>query len=157
MKPKIHPTFYTNAKIICSCGNTWIGGSTKQVLHTDLCYNCHPFYTGEQRIIDTEGQVDRFMKKLSARQKHLETQTVRRESHKPTNLSISELGLDKRAAAALEAAGLHTIGEVVAKLQKDGDSGLLDLPAFGRKSLIDTKRQIRALGVDLAGGSEAES
>jgi large subunit ribosomal protein L31 len=64
MKPKIHPTYYPNAKVICACGNTWTTGSTKQVIHTDLCSKCHPFFTGEQRIVDTAGQVDRFIKRL---------------------------------------------------------------------------------------------
>ena len=71
MKPDIHPVFYTDTTVICACGNTWTTGSTKKVIHTDVCSNCHPFYTGEQRIVDTEGQVDRFYKKLQARQQYL--------------------------------------------------------------------------------------
>jgi large subunit ribosomal protein L31 len=64
MKDGIHPTYYPDAQIICACGNTWTTGSTKKVIHTDVCNKCHPFYTGEQRIVDTAGQVDRFMKRL---------------------------------------------------------------------------------------------
>ncbi len=64
MKDNIHPKFYTNAVVICACGNTWTTGSTRPELHTDVCSACHPFYTGEQRIVDTAGQVDRFMKRL---------------------------------------------------------------------------------------------
>lgn len=64
MKPKIHPTYYPNAKVICACGNTWTTGSTKEIIRTDLCSKCHPFFTGEQRIVDTAGQVDRFIKRL---------------------------------------------------------------------------------------------
>ncbi|MCC7353786.1 MAG: 50S ribosomal protein L31 [Anaerolineae bacterium] len=64
MKAKIHPKYYPNAKVICACGNTWTTGSTKELIRTDLCSNCHPFYTGEQRIVDTAGQVDRFIKRL---------------------------------------------------------------------------------------------
>lgn len=65
MKPGIHPT-YQDATVICSCGNTWNTRSTKPLLRIDLCPNCHPFYTGEQRIVDTAGQVERFMKRLEA-------------------------------------------------------------------------------------------
>ena len=64
MKEKIHPKYFPQAKVICACGNTWTTGSTKEVIHTDMCSKCHPFYTGEQRIVDTEGQVDRFYKRL---------------------------------------------------------------------------------------------
>jgi large subunit ribosomal protein L31 len=58
MKQGIHPTYYTDAQVICACGNTWTTGSTKKVIHTDVCYKCHPFYTGEQRLVDKEGQVN---------------------------------------------------------------------------------------------------
>ena len=64
MKPKIHPKYYPDAKIICACGNTYTTGSTSPELKVDICSQCHPFYTGEQRIVDTAGQVDRFMKRL---------------------------------------------------------------------------------------------
>ncbi len=64
MKTGIHPKYYPEAKVTCSCGNTWTTGSTQPEIHTDVCSACHPFYTGEQRIVDTAGQVDRFMKRL---------------------------------------------------------------------------------------------
>ncbi len=65
MKKGIHPTFYTDAQVICACGNTWTTGSTRKMIRTEVCRKCHPFYTGEQaRIVDTEGQVDRFYKRL---------------------------------------------------------------------------------------------
>ena len=72
MKEETHPTFYPEALIVCACGNTWKTGSTMKEIHTDVCSNCHPFFTGEQRIVDTEGQVDRFYKKLQARQDYIE-------------------------------------------------------------------------------------
>jgi len=64
MKKGIHPKFYTNAKVICACGNTFITGATKKEIRTDVCSACHPFFTGEQRIVDTAGQVERFMKRV---------------------------------------------------------------------------------------------
>src|SRR5437868_14389469 len=66
MKPNIHPTL-VKAKVICACGHTWETLSTRDVLKTDLCSNCHPFYTGEMRIVDTAGQVERFMRRMGAR------------------------------------------------------------------------------------------
>ena len=68
MKANTHPTYYPAAKVICSCGSTWLTGSTVAEIRTDVCSTCHPFYTGEQRIVDTAGQVERFMKRLERRQ-----------------------------------------------------------------------------------------
>ncbi len=64
MKPKIHPKYYPTARIICACGNAWNTGATVPEIKVDVCSACHPFYTGEQRMVDTAGQVDRFMKRL---------------------------------------------------------------------------------------------
>jgi large subunit ribosomal protein L31 len=64
MKKGIHPEYYPQAKVICACGNTWTTGSTKPVIHTDVCSACHPFFTGEQRIVDAEGHVERFIRRL---------------------------------------------------------------------------------------------
>ncbi|HBY99567.1 MAG TPA: 50S ribosomal protein L31 [Chloroflexi bacterium] len=66
MKKNIHPTYYPDALVVCSCGNTFRTGSTVKEIRTDLCSNCHPFYTGEQRIVDSAGQVERFMRRLEA-------------------------------------------------------------------------------------------
>jgi large subunit ribosomal protein L31 len=63
MKPKIHPEYYIDAKVICACGNTFTIGSTKKVLKVDLCSKCHPFFTGEQRVLDTMGRVERFKRR----------------------------------------------------------------------------------------------
>lgn len=65
MKTGIHPN-YVESTVICACGNTWTTRSTKPNLRTDLCNVCHPFYTGEQRIVDTAGQVERFMRRVEA-------------------------------------------------------------------------------------------
>lgn len=64
MKADIHPKYYSEAVFTCSCGNSWVSGSTKPKVHTDVCSACHPFFTGEQRIVDAEGQVERFMRRL---------------------------------------------------------------------------------------------
>jgi large subunit ribosomal protein L31 len=73
MKAKIHPKYYPQAKIMCACGNTFTVGSTVPELKVDICSACHPFYTGEQRIVDTAGQVDRFMKRLERTADAVET------------------------------------------------------------------------------------
>ncbi len=64
MQKDIHPKYYPEAAVICACGNSWTTGATQQVIRTDVCSACHPFFTGEQRIVDTAGQVDRFMRRL---------------------------------------------------------------------------------------------
>jgi large subunit ribosomal protein L31 len=68
MKKGIHPKYYPEAKVVCSCGNTFTTGSTEELIRTDVCSACHPFFTGEQRIVDTAGQVERFMKRLEKRE-----------------------------------------------------------------------------------------
>ncbi len=62
MKEKIHPE-YKEAKVICACGETFTTRSTKPLIKVDICSKCHPFYTGKQKIVDTEGRVEKFMKK----------------------------------------------------------------------------------------------
>jgi large subunit ribosomal protein L31 len=64
MKPEIHPNYYPNALVTCACGNTFMTGSTKPQLRVDICSNCHPYYTGQQRIVDTAGQVERFNRRF---------------------------------------------------------------------------------------------
>jgi large subunit ribosomal protein L31 len=63
MKEKIHPKYFNDAKVICSCGNTFITGSTRQTLKVELCSKCHPFFTGEQKVLDTAGRVERFKRR----------------------------------------------------------------------------------------------
>ncbi len=62
MKEGIHPE-YIEATITCACGNTIETRSTKKKIHVEICSNCHPFYTGKQKIVDTEGRVERFKRK----------------------------------------------------------------------------------------------
>ena len=65
MKEHIHPTYYPEAKASCSCGNTFTIGSTKPEIRVELCSKCHPFFTGEQRVIDTAGRVERFRRRYA--------------------------------------------------------------------------------------------
>ena len=68
MRPKIHPEYYNDAKVICSCGNTFTTGSTKKTLRVELCSKCHPFFTGEQKIVDTAGRVERFKRRYKIKE-----------------------------------------------------------------------------------------
>ncbi|HYE74338.1 MAG TPA: 50S ribosomal protein L31 [Blastocatellia bacterium] len=70
MKPNIHPR-YEEVKVVCACGNSWTTRSTKKDMHVEICSNCHPFYTGKQKLVDTAGRVERFQKKYG--RKPLET------------------------------------------------------------------------------------
>ena len=60
MKKSIHPEYYTDAEVICACGNRFTTGSTRKMLKVELCSKCHPFFTGESRMVDTAGRVERF-------------------------------------------------------------------------------------------------
>jgi large subunit ribosomal protein L31 len=64
MKDNLHPEYYPEAVVRCACGNSWTTGSTQPEVRTDVCSACHPFFTGEQRIVDSEGRVDRFYRRL---------------------------------------------------------------------------------------------
>ncbi|MEZ4861838.1 MAG: 50S ribosomal protein L31 [Caldilineaceae bacterium] len=103
MRAEIHPEYYPTARVICSCGNSWLTGSTVPEIRTDVCSACHPFYTGEQRIVDTAGQVERFMKRLERRQsdaarRELETR-ARREADEAARRARAR-GDNPEAAAA---------------------------------------------------------
>jgi large subunit ribosomal protein L31 len=65
VKDAIHPKYH-EVEVRCACGATWKTRSTKQDLHLEICSNCHPFFTGRQKLIDTEGRVERFTKKFGA-------------------------------------------------------------------------------------------
>ena len=69
MKEKIHPKYYPDAKVVCSCGNTFTVGSTKKLLRVELCAKCHPFFTGERRMLDTTGRVERFKRRYESKEK----------------------------------------------------------------------------------------
>ncbi len=65
MKADIHPKFYNECKVTCVCGNSFTTGSIKEEIKIDICSACHPFFTGKQKILDTEGRIDRFRKKYA--------------------------------------------------------------------------------------------
>ncbi len=148
MKESIHPTFYPDAKVTCACGNTWTTGSTQELIQTDVCSDCHPFYTGEQRIVDTEGQVDRFYKKLQARQEFIKEQEEREAARVSPDLLITDLELGKRATDSLTKANIENVGQVL-ELLSEGETKILSIDGFGRKSLADLKRRLKQRGFEL--------
>jgi large subunit ribosomal protein L31 len=119
VKPGIHPTWYPDAIVTCACGNTWTTGSTKKEIHTDVCSKCHPFFTGEQRIVDTAGQVERFMKRISAKEQISATQPApetkkakkERRRERKTGVAPAELPRAEVAAEAATAVGPDVIPE----------------------------------------------
>jgi len=154
MKKDIHPKYYEDAVVTCACGNSWVTGSTRKEIRTEVCSACHPFFTGQQqRIIDIEGQVDRFYKRLQARQEYIETKKERDESKTSLDRPISELELGTRPTDALIKANLQNVGQIFELLQ-EGDAALLAVDGFGRKSLIDLKKRLRALGYKVPATTE---
>ncbi len=148
MREGIHPKYFPEAKVVCACGNTWTTGSTKAELRVDICSNCHPFYTGVQRIVDTEGQVDRFYKRLEIRTQFKEQEDAKAASRVSPERPLSEVGLNKRAADAFKKAGIETAGQFIEKLAA-GDDAMLEIEGVGRKALADAKKGLRRLGYDL--------
>jgi large subunit ribosomal protein L31 len=66
MKKEIHPTYFPQADIVCACGNTFKIGSTKEKIEVEVCSACHPFYTGNDKVLDTAGRVEKFKTKRAA-------------------------------------------------------------------------------------------
>jgi large subunit ribosomal protein L31 len=116
VKPGIHPTWYPEAVVTCACGNTWTTGSTKKEIHTDVCSACHPFFTGEQRIVDTAGQVERFMKRISAKEQIAATQPAaevkkaKREKRRERKIGPAEQAEAPRPPAELPVASAEQEG-----------------------------------------------
>ncbi len=154
MKKAIHPTYYPDAQVVCACGNTWTTGSTRKMIRTEVCSKCHPFFTGQQaRIIDIEGQVDRFYRKLQARQSYVDQQKARDDARTSPDRTVADLALGPRPTDALAKAGITTVGQIIDKLAI-GEQTLLDVDGFGRKSLIDLKKKLRSLGYDLPAAAD---
>ena len=141
--------------MVCACGNTWNVGATVPMIRTDVCNKCHPFFTGEQRIVDSGGQVERFMKKLQRRDTIIAQEEERKALATSPQLDIVDLGLGSRTEKVLAGAGLTTVGELLDKLA-EGDEGLTNLKGFGLKSLATLKKTLRSRGFTLPGDEAPE-
>lgn len=157
MKEGLHPEWHSDAVVVCACGNTWTTGATVTEIRTDICSACHPFFTGEQRIVDTEGQVDRFMKRLQVRDNIRAKKEAKEAAKTPSDLPITELGLDKRATTVLTENGIDVVSDFFAKLNEGGDDSILALPGIGRKILADVKKTLRNRGYELPVAEETEA
>ncbi|MCL4252632.1 MAG: 50S ribosomal protein L31 [Anaerolineae bacterium] len=149
MKDGIHPKWFSDATVICACGNTWQTGATIPEIKTDICSACHPFYTGEQRIVDTEGQVDRFMRRLQVRDNKRAEFDAREASKTPMELPLSELGLTKRATEILAQNNIITVADFLTKLEAGEEESLLELPGVGHKTIMDIKKNLRTRGYEV--------
>ncbi len=92
-KGNVHPQYYENAQINCSCGTVFKAGSTKKELNTELCSHCHPFYTGQQKLVDTAGRVDKFRNKVEKAKKAQEeakTKTTKQRKKKTIQDKVNE-------------------------------------------------------------------
>lgn len=82
MKINIHPQYYPNAQVICACGNRFTVGSTVETIHIELCNKCHPFYTGEQRFVDTQSRIKKFQHKQEVAKKYVVRKEAKKEAEK---------------------------------------------------------------------------
>lgn len=91
MKASIHPDWYSETKVVCACGNTFATGSTMESIRVEICYKCHPFFTGQQKFVDTLGQVERFQKKTQVSQvKQAEKQQIKQARDAKVKVDKSE-------------------------------------------------------------------
>ena len=81
MKANIHPQYF-QAQVVCACGNRFTTGSTVEVIHVELCSKCHPFYTGEQRFIDTASRIQKFQKKQDVSKDYMSKSAKKKEAEK---------------------------------------------------------------------------
>ena len=142
MKENTHPKWYPDAKVIVEGEVVMTVGSTRPQIVVEVWSGTHPFYTGTQRLMDTEGQVDRFMRRLQRRQDIQTTTETTKQRSMPENYDIDMMDLGTRATNALRDAGLTTYGDLLALL-KQGDVAVLALQGIGQTALIKIKRALR--------------
>lgn len=142
MKENTHPKWYPDAKVIVDGEVVMTVGSTRPQITVEVWSGTHPFYTGTQRLMDTEGQVDRFMRRLQRREDIQTKEEVAKTRRMPENYGIDMMDLGTRATNALRDAGLTTYGDLLALL-KQGDDAVLALQGIGQTALIKIKRALR--------------
>lgn len=86
MRAQIHPNYNSAAQVVCSCGNVFSIGSTKDNIHVDLCNKCHPFYTGQHRFVDTASRIQRFELKRQVAKPKKEKKAEVKEPQQPRTL-----------------------------------------------------------------------
>ena len=103
MKADIHPVYFPEAKITCACGSTFTTGSTQELIRVEICAKCHPFFTGQQKFVDTLGQVDKFQKrseeakvKLEQKKAIVDARRARTATEKIDKPSLKDLLMQAR-------------------------------------------------------------
>lgn len=107
MKADIHPVYYDDAQVVCACGNTFTTGSTKQLIRVEICAKCHPFFTGQMKFLDTQGQIQKFAAKQQkavqmadavAKKKAKRTKTATEAKNGPLTLKEMLMSQDTKTA-----------------------------------------------------------
>ncbi len=145
----IHPEWYPEAEVVCDGEVVMTIGATQPRIVVDVWSGTHPFYTGEARMLDTEGQVDRFMRRLQRRtEMATEAEVVETEDKTdPRNYTVDAFELGKRGENALLNADLTTVGDVLALYEEGGEDALLALQSVGQQAVIAIKRYMRSEGL----------
>ena len=123
MKANIHPKYYPNAQVTCACGNTWTTGSTRAVIRTDVCSACHPFFTGEQRIVDTAGQVDRFMRRLQQAEERITKAEIQRVAEEASRKATAKARARGESIAKAEELAARAAEEATAAYRAEVAAG----------------------------------
>ncbi len=98
MKTKIHPQYFTDTKVTCACGNTFVTGSTMKEIRTELCNQCHPFYTGKQKFVDTARRVEKFQERMGK----ISAVAAKRKGKKVKKAATAAKKVAKKKAAKVE-------------------------------------------------------
>lgn len=86
MKTEIHPQYFINAQVTCACGNKFLTGSTRETIRVEICSNCHPFYTGQAKFVDTEGRVEAFKRREAKKEEPRAKKVQTKEQQTPRTL-----------------------------------------------------------------------
>lgn len=95
MKKDIHPQYFPEAKVVCACGNNFTVGSTKPEIRIEICNNCHPYYTGEAKFVDTEGRVERFQRREKSKVEAKPKKEPKKPQERPQTLKEMLQQLEK--------------------------------------------------------------
>lgn len=91
MKQAIHPQYFENATVTCACGNKFTTGSTLETIHVELCSNCHPFYTGEQRFVDSASRIQKFQDKQEVAKLHVTKRKEKEQKQQGAPKTLREM------------------------------------------------------------------
>ena len=122
MKEKIHPKWF-EATVVCSCGNTFTTGSTREKLHVEICSACHPFFTGNQKFVDTEGRVEKFMTKYGTVTSKKSKKDLAKAEREKAQAEAAKAEAAKAEAAKVQAAAETAQAATTASEQVKAETG----------------------------------